>query len=234
MSNLAQFQTWLNQRGASPALKVDGKAGPATRAAVFQVFRCTDAQAVSDAALQGFAARLGCSVRQIKAVARTESAGSGWDSTGLMTVLYERHYLWRRIQVRVPFLADPTPGGYTVDADKDGINDSWEKLADSAMGWSPQVAFECASYGKFQIMGAWWKRLGYPSVLDFVYEMTRSETAHFEALVRYVKEFGLTAAMRAISANAEDCRAFASGYNGKGYEKNNYHVKIAKNFVASA
>lgn len=233
MADLRKFQQWLNSNGASPQLRLDGKAGPATRAAVLQVFRCTSAEAVTEAALQGFAARLGCSVRQIKAVARTESAGSGWDKTGLLTVLYERHYLWRRIQVKVPFLADPTPGGYTTDADGDGINDNWEKLADSSLRWGPEMALECASYGKFQIMGAWWKRLGYASVLDFVYGMSRSETAHYEALVRYVKEFGLTAAMRAISANPEDCRAFAKGYNGKAYEKNSYHAKIAKNFASA-
>lgn len=233
MPDLRNFQQWLNQRGATPPLKLDGKAGPATRAAVFQVFKNVAVAPVTPEEVQAVAAKLGCSTRQIMAVAMTESAGSGWDSSGMMKILYERHFLWRRIQVKVPFLSDPTPGGYTVDADGDGINDSWEKLADSALRYGPEFAFECASYGKFQIMGAWWKRLGYPSALEFAYGMTRSEGAHYEALARYITQFKLIPALQAISGNPETCRAFAKGYNGVAYEKNKYHAKIASNYLSA-
>ena len=153
--------------------------------------------------------------------------------SGLLTALYERHYAWRRVKIAVPFLSSPKPGGYTVDIDDDGINDSWEKVADSALRWGAPVAFECASWGKFQIMGAWWKQLGYASALDFVWTLSRTEQAHYQALARYVVKFGLVGAFRSISGNPDDCKAFAKGYNGSGYAKYNYHTRIAQAFRAA-
>jgi hypothetical protein len=221
----AEFQKWLNAHGA--ALTVDGKFGPATRAAAIETFCNSSAPAVKRPDLIVLAARLGCSVRQILAVAKVESAGGGWDDTGLLKCLYERHYLWRRVKVAVPFLSDPKPGGYTIDADHDGINDSWEKVADAAGRFGADFAFECASWGKFQIMGAHWKALGHPSVLEFVWGLSRDEAAHYEAFCRYIETNGLTGALRAVNGNPENCRAIAKGYNGGGYERFAYHQKIA-------
>lgn len=223
-----QLQTWLNSHGAS--LKVDGAAGPKTRAAIFDVFRNVDAPAVTPAEIRMFGDRLGGDAARMRAVAEVEAPRGGWDASGLMTCLYERHYLWRRIAIKVPFLADPKPGGYTIDIDDDGINDSWEKVADAACRFGAAKAFECASWGKFQIMGAWWQRLGYKSALDFVWGMSRAEVAHYEALCRYIERFDLSAAFRAISADPEDCRAFAKGYNGSTYWKHAYHERIAAAF----
>lgn len=221
-----QFQTWLNQKGAK--LVVDGVAGPKTRQAVFDVFRNRHADPVSQGELSFFAKSLGGTVRQIKAVAAVEAPRGGWDNTGLLACLYERHYFWKRIRIKIPLLSDPTPGGYTIDADKDGINDSWEKVVDAALGYNVEEAFESASWGKFQIMGAWWDKLGYASVLDFVYALSRNETAHYDALCRFIKTFGLTKAFQSIGADPESCRAFAKGYNGSAYAKHNYHGRIAE------
>lgn len=221
----AEFQTWLNAKGAK--LTVDGQFGPASRQAVFDVFRNKNASAVTNADLDLLAKRLNCTARQIKAVAKVESAGGGWDTSGLLKCLYERHYLWRRIKFAVPFLSNPKPGGYTIDADHDGINDSWEKVADAAGKYGANFAFECASWGKFQIMGAHWKALGYPSVLDFVYGMSRGEAAHYEAFCRYIEVNHLTGALRKVNGDPENSRQIAAGYNGSGYRKFSYHQKIA-------
>ncbi len=222
---LAQLQQWLNAHGA--ALVVDGQRGPKTRAAVIDIFANRAAPAVTATDIAGFARRLGGSMKQLNAVARVESAGGGWDNDGRLKLLWERHYLWQRIRMAVPGLSDPKPGGYTADANGNGINDNWERLADAAMRW-PQFAFECASFGKFQIMGAWGARLGYGSALEFVWMLSRSERAHYEALCRYIEVNGLTGAFRALSANAETCRAFARGYNGSGYAAGGYHLKLAQ------
>lgn len=220
-----QDQTWLNSHGAN--LKVDGIAGPKTRAAFIETFRNLSAPAATDDEILAFSQRLGGTLAQMKAVAAVEAPRGGWDRTGLLTCLYERHYLWRRIALKVPFLSDPAPGGYTVDIDDDGINDSWEKLADAACRFGAAKAFECASFGKFQIMGAWWQKLGYKSALDFVWQLSRSEAAHYEALCRYIERFGLKVAFRAISSDPVMCRPFAKGYNGSGYAKYSYDSKIA-------
>lgn len=223
--NLADFQRWLNAHGAS--LAVDGKAGPKTRAAVFQVFANKHAKAISYTDIDQLAIRLGCTTRQIGAVADVESAGGGFFDSGLPKALYERHYLWKRLKIKIPLLSDPSPGGYTMDADKDGLNDSWEKIADAAMR-APIAAFESASFGKFQIMGAWASRLGYANAIEFAYSMTQSERGHYEALARYIETFDLKRALRTLTANPETCRPFAAGYNGPNYAKGNYHIKLAQ------
>ena len=225
-SKIAALQTWLNAKGADPALTVDGDSGPATRAAVFDTFRKLDAPAVSDAEIAGFAARLGGTPRQVKAVALVESSGSGWDQQGLLKCLYERHYGWKRFRILNGLLSNPSPGGYTIDADHDGINDSWEKVADAALTFGePNKAFECASWGKFQIMGAWALQLGYSSAAEFVWQLSRSEAAQYDAFVRYIEVFGLIGKFRQIDGNPANCTKFAEGYNGK--RQQGYDSRIA-------
>lgn len=223
-AEVCDLQHWLNDHGAG--IIVDGIGGPKTRRAIFDVFRNTDAPAVNRADKIVIAQRLGGTVRQVNAFSKVEAPRGGWDSTGLLTCLYERHYTWKRVRIIVPFLSNPKPGGYTIDIDDDGINDSWEKVADAACRWG-QVAFECASWGKFQIMGAWWKKLGYKSVLDFVWALSRDEAAHYDAFARYMEKFGLVDAFSQISEDPEDNRPVAKGYNGSGYRKYSYHVRLA-------
>lgn len=223
--NLRDLQLWLNAHGAS--LIVDGRPGPATRSAILNVFINRNAPAVTPQDIAQVAARLGGTPRQVAAVATVESAGGGWDDAGRLKALQERHYLWKRIRILVPGLSNPAPGGYTVDADRDGINDSWEKVADSAMRW-PVAAFESASWGKFQIMGAHAKSLGYANAIEFVWALSRSERAHYDALAKFIEVNGLRQAFKQLSTNPEHCRAFAKGYNGSGYEKGGYHRKLAE------
>lgn len=220
----AALQTWLNLMGHKPQLVVDGIGGPATWTALYTMFANRHAPAVSRTEIFNFAARLGGSVKQIQAVAAVESSGGGFLITGHPKILWERHYYWKRLRVKVPLLSDPSPGGYTMDADNDEMNDSWEKLCAAAMT-NPGWAFESASWGKFQVMGAWWEKLGYPSAIDFAWSMRESEAGHYEALVRYIEVFGLTDAFRKIDGNPANCTAFARGYNGKGQK--GYDVKIA-------
>lgn len=229
--NLRDLQLWLNARGAS--LVVDGKPGPATRSAILNVFINKNAPAITPQDINQIAARLGGTPRQVAAVAKVESAGGGWDDAGRLKCLYERHYAWRRLRVVIPFLSNPTPGGYTVDADKDNINDSWEKVADLAMR-SPIAAFESASFGKFQIMGAHASadpkrkdQVVYQgTAIDFAWWLTRSERNHYEALARFIEVNGLTKAFRSLSTDPSDCLAFARGYNGKGQK--GYDRKLAE------
>lgn len=220
------LQIWLNAKGHKPQLVVDGKPGPATRNAIFDTFRNFKAEPVTSADIDRFAKRLGCTARQVRAVAKVESAGRGWDHNGLLTCLYERHYGWKRFRIMNPLLSNPTPGGYTIDADRDGVNDSWEKVADAALTFAePNKAFECASWSGFQIMGAWWKELGYSSAIEFVWLLSRSEAEHYEAFVRFIERFRLVEALCKVDGNPLNCLALARGYNGKGQQ--GYDARIA-------
>lgn len=226
-ARLRALQRWVNLMGWTPTLAEDGVAGPITREAIIGIFANRSAPAVTSEQVAAFARRLGGSSRQVMAVALTESAGGGFLDSGHPKALWERHYYAKRINAEIPGLADFTPGGYSTDADRDGINDSWEHIADAAMT-HPQFAFECASFGKFQVMGAWWEKLGYAHALEFVWLMRESEAGHYEALARYIEKLGGKAAFQSISARAADCLPFAKFYNGPAQK--GYHERIAANF----
>lgn len=223
---VAALQTWLNVMGLTPPLAVDGAGGPMTSAALYAAFANPHAPKVTPNEVAVFAHRLGGTVAQVQAVAEVESSGGGFLPTGHPKILWERHYFWKRLQIKIPLVSDPAPGGYTLDADHDGINDSWEKLCAAAMR-APAWAFESASWGKFQVMGAWWQKLGYGSAIEFAWSMRESEAGHYEALVRYIERYGLIDAFCSLSSSPDACRNFAAGYNGGGYEKYGYHQKLA-------
>jgi hypothetical protein len=219
---IAALQNWLNAKGCFPSLIVDGLPGPNTRKAIFNVFRNRMAAAITADDIVTLAKRYNVTTKQIRAVAMVESANRGWDNDGLLACLYERHYGWKRFKLLNPLLSNPKPGGYTVDVDHDGINDSWEKVADSALLFKePNKAFECASWGSFQIMGAWAEKLGYGYACEFVWQLSRSELAHYEAFFRYLETFKLIGALRKVDGNPINCTELAVGYNGpkqKGYD----------------
>ncbi len=225
---VTEFQQWLNAHGASIA--VDGKGGPATRAAILQVFTNKSAPAITETELRSISAFLGDPLgKRLRAVAQVEASGAGWFDSGLPKILYERHYFWRLTEGRygVTDWSNPKAGGYTIDANGNDVIDSWEKLAFAACK-DPMAAFSSVSMGKFQIMGAHWHKLGYKSPVEMMWEARRSEVAQYDMVARYIHEFGLRDEFLAMSPNPDDCRAFAKGYNGSGYEKFKYHEKLAR------
>lgn len=214
----SEYQTWLNARGAS--LVVDGKPGPATAAALSAVFSNTAAAAVNDADIVAFASAIGCTTKQLRAVAKVESGGAAFDAKGRPKILFERHYFHRLTDGKwsVCDHSNPKGGGYAED--------SWAKLA-AAAARDPWAAFQSASWGRFQIMGAHWKALGYASPLEMAWSMREDEGGHYDALVRFVKANGLADEMRAISRDPADNAAFARRYNGPQFAKFQYDRKLA-------
>lgn len=214
-----EFQRWLNQHGASIA--EDGIIGPASRAAVSAVFSNLSAPAITDAELTEMASRLGCSLKQLRAVATVESGGSGFDKQGRPKILFERHYFHRLTngEWSTTSFSNPKGGGYAED--------SWAKLA-AACAKDPWAAFQSCSWGKFQIMGSHWRTLGYLSPLSMAWMMRQDEYGHYDALVRFIEANGLRDEMARLSSNPDHCRAFARAYNGPQYERFSYHEKLAR------
>jgi len=220
--NGKDLQTWLNAHGQS--ITVDGKPGQATRAAIVSAFTNLQAAAITDDQVTCFATRLGVGAKNVRAAASVESAGSGYDRQGRVKLLYERHIFWRLTvgKFGVTLYSDPNRGGYD--------HDSWDKLG-RACAADPDAAFASASWGKFQVLGTYWHDLGYASPIDLAYSTVTSEAGHYELFCRYIEHFGLTDELAALSTNPDDCRAFAKAYNGRAYEQNNYHVKLARAMV---
>lgn len=228
--DVAWLQKWINEFNPNANLVVDGFGGTLTKAAFISTFVNRLASAITEEDLLNIAKKLGdTNTKRIKAVSKVESGGSGWFKSGLPKILYERHkfHLHTKGKYSTSNISNKTPGGYTEDANKNGINDSWEKLAEACM-LDPLAALKSISIGKFQVLGEYYTQCGYPHPIYMLWAARNTELAHYWMLRDYIlKVANLKSAFLKLSTNAESCRAFARGYNGIGYEKYSYHIKLA-------
>lgn len=213
------LQRWLGGHGQ--AIVTDGICGPKTRAAIVSAFTNDFAPAITEMEIRALADRLGCTPKQLKAVAKVESGGSGFDVQGRPKILFERHIFHRLTDGRwTPTIySNPSGGGYNTD--------SWEKLTLAACK-DADAAFSSASWGKFQIMGMHWSSLGYPSPIDMAYSTVTGEGSHYDMLARFIEKNGLKRALAQLSTMPADNRLFASRYNGPGYRQFRYDEKLAE------
>lgn len=201
--------------------KPDGIWGQGSRKALLTAFTNPKAEKLSASETKAFAKRLGVTEKQLMAVSKVESAGAGFDSSGKPKILFERHKFHKHtggVYSVTPF-SNPTGGGYNEN--------SWDKLTGAIVTGAVDAAFMSCSWGKFQVLGEYWSDFDYDSPFALAFSTVASEAAHYELLCRYVEENGLQDEMRALSTNADTCRAFAKAYNGKTYEKFSYHTKLA-------
>lgn len=251
------LQRGLNKHGAT--LDTDGAFGDATEAAVraFQLKHglVSDGKAgdktlgalrgestqklLKHADLVQASQRLGVPVAAIYALNEVESKGRGFLDNGKPLILFERHIMYRQLQlapadgadvaqlqqrakqlaVEYPALVNPKPGGYI------GGTAEHQRLA-GARQIDDAAALASASWGAFQVMGFHWKRLGYTSIHDFVERMGRSEAEHLEAFVRYIEgDVNLHKALKALK-----WAKVAELYNGADYKRNLYDVKLERAF----
>lgn len=210
------LQTWLNAHGQN--VVVDGKIGPASQAAIVAAFTNRNAPAVTDSQIAAFALRLGCTTKQLRAVARVESGGSAFDNFGRPKILFERHIFHRLTdgQWDGTAFSNASPGGYDES--------SWSKLTQAAAK-NPDAAFSSASWGKFQVIGAHWNTLGYASPIALAYSTVMDEAASYELLARFIEKNGLSGALARLSTDTASCTPFARGYNGPA--QRGYDAKLA-------
>lgn len=181
---------------------------------------------ISNDSLIVLAATYGINVPALKAIIEVECKGSGFNANGTPVILYERHKFYEGLRAirwftksrewhsLYPDLCNPTSGGYGK------YSEQHHKLARAA-NLNREVALESCSWGMGQVMGYHWKSLGYKSIQEFINAMYRSEYDQVDAMCRYLKFNGL---IKYITA--KDWAGVALRYNGKGYKKNNYDVKL--------
>jgi hypothetical protein len=188
---------------------------------------------------------LKCSIAQIKAIWEVECSGSGWftdirgdilqldgpggfiDGTVLPKILFEAHHFARLTRGRYnkthPNISSPVWNRKLYV----GGQGEWERLY-RAMNLDRSAALCSASVGAPQIMGFNHELAGYDEVEAFWDAMKASEFNQLKAFVSFITKSGLGDELRACTTVHNTCRAFARGYNGSGYEANQYHIKIAK------
>lgn len=190
------------------------------------------------------AATLGCTSAQIRAVWEVESGG-GWftdvrsdilaldgpggflDGPHPPKILFEAHVFDRQTAGRYrhshPNLSSRVWNRKLYIGGQGEYVRLWK-----AMQLDRHAALMSASVGGAQIMGFNHRLAGFDTVEAYWEAMKVSEAAHLRAFATFIENRGLVKALKAVSNNPEDCIAFARGYNGPGYARNNYHVKIAQ------
>lgn len=168
----------------------------------------------SEESYAGAAAKIGCSVEMVKAVAEVESNGQTfWDIDGkqLPATRLESHWFGKisnyKFNESRPDLSTVkwVPELANVNQDQ-AYQRFWDaqKLDESA-------AIQGSSWGGFQVMGFHWKRLGYASPQDFLAAMQTAD-GQLDVFVRYIMaDPALVSAMV-----REDTDTVAALYNGIG------------------
>lgn len=164
----------------------------------------------------------------LKAVVEVEASGKGFIGD-VPKILYEPHIMHRLLTKKNyitirnnlmkahPNLCYPRWGTY-----KYGAESIQHKRLEVASQFNRDTALESCSWGLGQVMGFHWKSLGYESLQAFINDMYESEAKQLEAMIRFIKVNGLLLALK-----NKDWVKFARGYNGSGYAKNKYHIKLA-------
>jgi hypothetical protein len=181
------------------------------------------------------AARIGCTVPAIRAVAEVESAGRGFLPDGRPAILFEAHQFHRL-----------TRGRFGAERDRFGVPLSvlsWDRglygppgahqyaRLEDAMRLDERAAVFATSWGTFQIMGFNFAALGFPDVDTFREVVAAQDEAreHLDLFVQFILVNGLDDELR-------DRRwaDFARIYNGPGYAANRYDTKMAAAFARHA
>ncbi|MCO5059658.1 MAG: N-acetylmuramidase domain-containing protein [Rhizobiaceae bacterium] len=138
-------------------------------------------------------------------------------------IRWEGHYFDRRLsgkareEARAAGLAHPTAGAIKNPKSQAA---RWAMLT-RALEINARAAFESASYGGGQVMGANWKSLNYASVDALVNAARSGVDGQIDMMARFIEVNGLTGALK-----RRDWAAFARGYNGPAFAKHGYHTKL--------
>ena len=170
---------------------------------------------------------IGCEVAVIKAVAKIESNGSGFNADGAPKTLFEGHWFHKL-----------TGGKYSNDPKYQSIsykkwtrkwygNQTVEKQRlDLAGTLDRDAALQAASWGAFQIMGFNYKLCGFKTVQEFINAMYKGEGTQLLAFIGFVKSKKLDDELR-----DKDWARFAYYYNGSGYAVNKYDEKMEAAYI---
>jgi hypothetical protein len=166
---------------------------------------------------------LGVKAAEIWAVLTVETTGSGFLPDRRPQILFERHIFHREtdgaFDATTPEVSNATPGGYgTLGAHQ------YDRLA-QAITLNRQAALHSASWGIGQVMGFNADNAGFPDVETMVQAMVKSEDAQVGGMFEFLLANHLDGPLR-----SHDWTSFARGYNGPGFAKNQYGVRLSAAF----
>ncbi len=200
---------------------------PSLKSEESRMSRFTGAAApLSPKGIEASAHKLSVQPAELWAVLQVETRGCGFFADRRPAILFERHVFSRRTGGRfdkeAPDVSNPQAGGYAGGAAE-------YKRLEKAMALDAQAALMSASWGLGQVMGFHAEDLGYGTVEQFVTRMMESEDEQLDAVTTFLLRNHLDKPLR-----EHDWAAFARGYNGAGYAKNQYDKKLATAYQAQS
>lgn len=177
---------------------------------------------LTGAGIQAACDALGVTAPSVWAVLSIETRGVGFLRSRRPRVLFERHVFHRltagRFDLVRPDLSSPQSGAYA------GASFEWPRL-EAAIALDHDAALMSASWGIGQVMGFNYALAGFANVADMVAAMVRDEDAQLHATAAFVAGSGLVGALQ-----RRDWTAFARGYNGLDFVRNDYALRLAEAF----
>lgn len=176
--------------------------------------------------LAAIAKDIGIETAALLAIIEVESGGRlGASVNGKLEPLirFEGHYFYRllprakRAIAIAGGLASPKAGAVRNPL-RQGAR--W-KLLRRAEAIDRPAALASCSWGLGQVMGAHWRWLGYASIDCLVTEARDGVTGQVRLMMRYIKKAKLVEKLQAL-----DWAGFARAYNGPGFRRNRYHLKM--------
>ncbi|HVT14876.1 MAG TPA: N-acetylmuramidase domain-containing protein [Thermoanaerobaculia bacterium] len=177
--------------------------------------------ALSRDGLDTTARSLAVGAPEIWSLLAVETSCRGFLADRRPQILFERHIFHKLTGGRFDDgqISDPTPGGYG----KGGAH-QYDRLA-QAIAKDRAAALQSASWGLGQILGVNFALAGFADVEAMVAAMSDSEDGQLAAVASFLQGSRLDAPLQ-----AHDWTAFARGYNGKSFAKNQYDTRLRAEF----
>lgn len=163
----------------------------------------------------------------IRAVVAVESNGSGFLPNGRCRILFEPHIFSRLTGHRYDSTEpDISRKGWSPSFTYGSFDRQWDRLQ-TAVRLDAEAGYQSASWGLFQILGTNYRACGFKKVGDFVIAMDRHERDQLKAFIAFLRHNRLD-----IPLKNQDWATFARGYNGAGYAKHYYDLRLKEAFLA--
>jgi len=187
-------------------------------------FTCSKPLSLDTADYAWAANTLSCEVAAILAVVEIEAPAGGYLHDGRPTILFESRWFntltkgkWRAMH---PGLSTTR---WVNNYGMAGAHQYDHRLK-FAMELDEDAALQSCSWGKFQILGVHYRRLGFASPRHYVEKVVgQGEQSHLHHFVRFVQTAGLAGALQRRA-----WPEFAYGYNGAGYQKHRYDERLER------
>lgn len=168
---------------------------------------------------------IGCGEDEIRAVIEVETTGGAFDGSGRPKMLFEPHVFWAELSPQRRQVAAAQGIAYPRWGEKPYPKDSYPRLT-LAIRIDRAAALRSASWGLGQILGRNARAAGYADAETMVAAFCETEVSHLRAMIEFIRSEHLDDDLR-----RHDWSGFARGYNGAGYARQGYHIKLAAAFA---